>query len=82
MVNVGKVAPKAQEAFLQFCVVVVGEVAEEAAYHFALLFGEVGNVVQFVNVTQVGKHAVGICHVLVDIVEVGQKQLPPAVELV
>ena len=34
------------------------------------------------NVTQIGKDTVGIGHVLVDIVEIADKQLSPAIELV
>ena len=40
-VDVADVAPQAQESFLEFGVVVVGEVAEEASYHLALFVGEV-----------------------------------------
>ena len=34
------------------------------------------------EVAQVGKHLVGIGHALVDVVEVGQQQLSPAIEVV
>ena len=34
------------------------------------------------NVLKVAEYAVGVCHVLVDVVEVGKQQLSPAVEVV
>ena len=82
MVDVGKVAPQPQEALLQLAVVLQGKVAEKAANHGALLVGQVRDVVQLVDVAQIGEDAVGIGHVLVDVVEVRQQQLAPAVELV
>ena len=75
-------APEPQETLLELCVVFGGEVAEEAAYHLALLVGEVGDVVELVDVAQIGKYAVGICHILVNVIEVGQQKLSPAIELV
>ena len=74
--------PQAEEALFEFAVVVVGEVAEEAADHLALLVGEVGYIVELVDVAQVGEDLVGRAHVLVEIVEVGEQQLAPAVEVV
>ena len=82
VVDVADVTPQAQEALLEFGVMVVGEVAEEAAYHLALFVGEVRDVVELVDVAQVGKHLVGRAHVLVEVVEVGEQQLSPAVEVV
>ena len=82
MIDVGKVTPQVQEALFQLAVVILGEIAEETVNHLALLVGEIRDVVEFVDVFQIGKHAVGIGHVLVDVVEVGQQQLSPAVELV
>ena len=63
-------------------VVVVGEIAEESFQDALLLLAQIGHVVELVQVAQIGKHLVGIGHVLVYIVEVGQQQLPPAVEVV
>ena len=60
----------------------VGEVAEEALDQLPLLGREIRHVVEFVDVAQIGKHAVGGAHVLVEIVEVGEQQLSPAVEVV
>ena len=34
------------------------------------------------DVPEVGKHVVGRCHILVNIVEVGEQQLAPAIEMV
>ena len=81
-VDVADVAPQAQEPFLEFAVMVVGEVAEEAAYHLALLVGEVGHIVELVDVAEVGEDLIGWPHVLVEVVEVGEQQLSPAVEVV
>ena len=81
-VDVADVAPQAQEPFLEFAVMVVGEVAEEAAYHLALLVGKVGHIVELVDVAEVGEDLIGWPHVLVEVVEVGEQQLPPAVEVV
>ena len=82
VVDVGKAAPQSEETLLQLRLVLVGEVAEEAAQQLPLLVGEVAQVVQLVDVAQVGKHLVGVGHVLVDVVEVADEQLTPAVELV
>ena len=82
MVDVGKVAPQPQEALLQLAVVLQGKVAEKSSNHGTLLVGQVRDVVQLVDVAQIGEDAVGIGHVLVDVVEVRQQQLAPAVELV
>ena len=59
-----------------------GEVAEEAVQQFTLFIGQISQVVQFMNVAQIGKDTVGICHILVNVVEVADKQLSPAEELV
>ena len=82
VVYIGEVAPQAQEPLLQLAVVVGTEVAEEPLYHGPLLVCEVGDIVQLVYVPQVGEHAVRVGHVLVDVVEVTEQQLAPAVELV
>ena len=82
VVNVGEMAPKPQETLFELGIVVFREIAEEALYYLALLVGEVGDVVELVDVAQVGKHAVGVGHVLVDVIEIAEQQLPPAVELV
>ena len=52
------------------------------AQQLALLVGQVAQVVQLVDVAQIGKDVVGIGHVLVEVVEVADEQLAPAVELV
>ena len=75
-------APQVQESFLELRGVVVVKVTEEALQHFPLFVSEIRQVVQFVQVAQVGQHPVGIGHVLVNVVEVGQQQLSPPVELV
>ena len=65
-------APKTQETLFELGVVVFREIAEEALYHLTLLVGEIRDVVEFVDVAQVGKDAVGGGHVLVYIIEIGQ----------
>ena len=34
------------------------------------------------NVAQIGEHKIGISHILIDVVEIGQQQLSPTIELV
>ena len=51
-------------------------------YGFPLLFAQIADIIHFADVAQVGKQFVGIDQVLVDVVEVGNEQLPPAVEVV
>ena len=82
MVDVAEVRPQTEETLLQFGVDVVAEVGEEARKHLLLLVVEIGYVVELVNVLEVAEYAVGVCHVLVDVVEVGKQQLSPAVEMV
>ena len=82
MVDVAEVRPQTEEALLQFRVDVVAEVGEEALQHLFLLVVEIRYVVELVNVLKVAEYAVGVCHVLVDVVEVGKQQLSPAVEMV
>ena len=82
MIDVTDMTPQAQEPLFEFAVVVVGEVAEEAAYHLALFVGEIRHVVKFVDITEVGKDLIRRSHVLIEVVEVGQQQLSPAVEVV
>ena len=55
---------------------------EEVFQEFFLFCRKVAHVVEGVNVAQVGEHPVSIRHVLVDVVEVGQEQLSPTIELV
>ena len=50
---------------------ILGEVAEEASEYLALFVSEVGDVIEFVDVSQVLKHLVCRPHVLIQIVEVG-----------
>ena len=82
VVDVAEVRPQTEEALLQFRLDVVAEVGEEALQHLFLLVVEIRYVVELVNVLKVAEYAVGVCHVLVDVVEVGKQQLSPAVEVV
>ena len=74
--------PQTEEALFEFAVVVGGKVAEESANHIALFVREIRYIVEFVNIAQIGKHLVGRGHVLIEVVEVGQEQLSPTVEVV
>ena len=58
------------------------EIAEETLKQGCLLFGEIGEIVEFVDVTKVAEYIVGHGHVLVNVVEVADEQLSPAVEMV
>ena len=61
---------------------IFGEVAEEASDHLALFVGEIGDVIKLMDIPQVLEHLVCRAHVLIQIVEVGQEQLSPAVEMI
>ena len=67
---------------LQLGLVLLRKVAEEVFQKLALFVGKETEVVQLMDVAQVGKYTVGVCQVLVDIVEIADEQLSPAVELV
>ena len=61
---------------------ILGEVAEEASDHLALFVGEIGDIVELMDIPQVLEYLVCRAHVLIQIVEVGQEQLSPAVEMI
>ena len=61
---------------------IVGEVTEEATDDLALLISEIRHIVELMDITKKGEHLVGRCHVLVHIIEVGQQQLSPAIEMI
>ena len=82
VVDVADVAPELEESLLQFAVMLFGEVAEEATDHLSLFLRQIGYVVEFVDVAEIGEDTFGGGHILVDVVEVGEQQLPPAVEVV
>ena len=60
----------------------LSEVAEEVFQQLSLFIREVAEVIEFMNVAQVSKDAVGIGHILVNVVEVADEQLSPAIEFV
>ena len=72
VVDVADMAPQTEEPLFEFTVVVIGEVAEEPSYDLLLFCAEVGNVVEFVDVAEVGKHLVSGGHVLVEVVEISK----------
>ena len=71
MIDGADTAPQSQEPLFQFAVMILGEVAEEASEYLALFVSEVGDVIEFVDVSQVLEHLVCRPHVLIQIVEVG-----------
>ena len=82
VVYVVEMAPQAKEALLEFRLVVVAKVGKEALKHLALLIGKIRYVVKLVYVFKIAEYLVGISHILVDVVEVGNEQLSPTVEVV
>ena len=60
----------------------LGKIAEEVAYDLALVVREIADVVELMQCPKVGKHLVGLGHVLVDVVEVSQQHLSPSVEVI
>ena len=63
--------PEGEEALFEFGVVILGEVAEELAERFPLLFCEVRVVVELMDIADVGKDLLCRDHVFVEIIEVG-----------
>ena len=49
---------------------IIREIAEEFLDHCFLIVCEIRNVVEFVDVTQIGKEQFGIYHVLIYIVKI------------
>ena len=58
------------------------EIAEESLKQGRLFFGEIGEVIEFVDVTEIAEYIVCHGHILVDVVEVADEQLSPTVEMV
>ena len=76
------VVPQAQEPFLDDAVACRGEVAEEMRERVMLLLCQVAEVVQAMQVVDVGEHCFCLGEMLVHVVEVGQYDFAPAPELV
>ena len=72
------VAPHMQKAFLDDRITFGGEVAEELPECFFLFRCQIVQMFQAVLVIYVGEHQTGICHVLVDIIEVREDYLSPS----
>ena len=51
---------------------VATEITEKFLEDSRLLFRKVRYVIEFVDIPQVGKHLVGISHILIDIVEIAE----------
>ena len=73
MVDIDEVAPQTQEALFELRLVLFSEVAEKVLQQLALLIGKVAEVVELMDVAQVGKDTVGIGHILVDVVEIADQ---------
>ena len=82
MVDLAEMTPQFEELPFECCLMIVGEVTEELPENALLLVGEIVDTIQLMQVAQVGKHLIGIGHVLVYIIEIGQQQLSPAIEMV
>ena len=82
LVDIADMTPQTEEALFEFAVVIGGKVAEEAANHIALFVSEIRHIVELVDIAQIGKHLIGRGHVLIEVVEVGQEQLSPTIEVV
>ena len=82
VVDVAHLRPESQEPLFEYGVMVGREMAEEVSDDVLLLGRQVVGAVVLVEVAQVGKDLVGVGHALVDIVEVGEQHLAPAVEMV
>ena len=48
----------------------------------ALILGQIGDVIVFMDVAQVGKDVCCRGHIFIEIVEIGKQQLSPAIEMV
>ena len=73
VIDVDEVAPQTQEALFELRLVLFSEVAEKVLQQLALLIGKVAEVVELMDVAQVGKDTVGIGHILVDVVEIADQ---------
>ena len=82
VVDVFEMVPEFQKSFFQLAVVVGTEILEELLECLDLLCRQIRSVVKLMVIAEVGKHLVGVGHILVEVVEVGQQQLSPSVEVV
>ena len=82
MIDVLEMAPQIEKATLEFGVVIFIKVLEKRLENLFLLLRQVRNVIKLVYVSKIGKHFVGINHVLVNVIKVGEQQLAPSIELV
>ena len=82
VIDITNMTPEAQEPFLELRVMRLGEITEEAFDHLLLLGGEIGAVVELMDITDIRQYLICWRHVLIQVVEVGQQQLPPAIEMV
>ena len=81
-IDVAHLRPQTHETLFQLGVVIVGEIAEKPLDHCLLVVIQIAHAIQLVKVSQIGKDAAGVGHVLVEVVEISQQQLSPAIEVV
>ena len=82
VIYVAEVTPQTQKSFLQLSLLVMTEVGKESFQQFALLISKIRQVVKLVYVLKVAEYLVGISHILVYVIKVGQQQLSPTIEVV
>ena len=81
-IDVSELVPEREEFLLELGVLPLSEIAEKLFEQSFLLFAEVGDAVELVEVFYVGEHFLCVGEVFVDVVEVFEQNLAPAVELV
>ena len=72
--------PEAEEPSFHLGDMVLVKAVEEAFEHGLLLVVEIGEVIQCMDVRDIGEHLRCVCHVLVHIVKVGQQESAPGQE--
>ena len=83
LIDMAEGVPNGDELFLQGGTFLDGEIVEELLDGFFLFLVDEGVVVhQGTQVLQVGKEVMGIDHILVGIIEVGQQQFSPEIEVI
>ena len=80
-IDVVELIPQFEETLLENCGVAFGEITEEALEYLYLLWGEVIDRVEFVKVAKECEYHFGIGKVLVNVVEIGEHEFSPTIEL-
>ena len=82
VIDFSHVVPETQGAFFEGRVLFDGEAAEEGLEGCFLFGSDVGVIIQFPDLLDVGEELMCIHHLLVHIIKIGQENLSPGVELV